>query len=159
VREVDWCNRVYEDDGAGKLLVGGMFEEHVWTCNLTGTSEDFGGHTTERLELDAVAYGDLDQDGIEDAVVTLASDWLGCGDLRAGGRGLTRTSTIQAFTVRDGAVVPIAKKLWAHRVPSPSLAIADGEVQRTYLLENGHDCVERWRLSSEALTPVASCRL
>lgn len=61
---VDWKNREYP--GSGGKLVGGHNEVRVYPSGG-------GGHLTIRTDLVGVAYGDLDGDGVEEAVVALRS--------------------------------------------------------------------------------------
>jgi hypothetical protein len=96
VRDVDWRNLAYEaSDGAQFRLRDGSWEGHVWY-------EGKGSHTTELWMLDAIGYGDLDGDGREDAVLALTWEYYGYTDDR-------RALEVEAFSIRDGVVVPIAR--------------------------------------------------
>jgi hypothetical protein len=154
IRDVDWCNRTYADPIGDTAVFGGHHEDHVYTCGI-GEEPLAGRHVTEIWTVDAVAYGDLDGDGIEDAAVSIDELWFGCLD---GDTDDTRVTRVRAFTVRDGAVVPLGDDT-INRVDDRQLAWAElvidgGEVVRTYFWVTGTACVDRWRIAGGALSQI-----
>jgi hypothetical protein len=84
-------------------------------------------HTIELWLLDAVGWGDLDSDGLEEAVVLLSSERRGWPEEGLNGSGLQ----IQVFAVRSGTVALLTKR----GVPS-------GHVERV-LVSRGQIALER----------------
>lgn len=93
VREVDWCNHTYIAGIA--TLRRGRAELHEY--------EEMGGpHDTDIFRLGSVAFGDVDGDGVEDAVVVLDHQAHGAhGGSHQGAR-------VYLFTIRAGTVARLA---------------------------------------------------
>lgn len=94
LREVDWCNREYVPGFA--TLRKGRAEIHEY--------EELGGlHDTDIFRLGSVAYGDLDGDGVEEAVVVLDQESY------AAKAGQHLEARVFVFALRGGKVVGVAQ--------------------------------------------------
>ncbi len=142
---VDWCNHTYGDElqasGPGGLtLEDGDWESHVYACD--GTPYE-GEHVTFELSLRSTASGDLDGDGIADALVTIDQRYVGCGN-----QGSFATTHLLAYSVRDGAVHPIASATVDRSTTAPT--IANGQIERSA----GNGCADHWRVAGATLVQV-----
>ena len=139
---IDWCNHVYGDElqasGPGGLtLADGDWESHLYACD--GTPYE-GEHVTFEFSLRSTASGDLDGDGVADALVTIDQRYTGCGN-----QGSFATTHLLAYAVHDGLVKPIANATVDRSTIAPT--IANGLIERA--APNG--CVDRWRVAGATL--------
>lgn len=133
LREVDWCN----SPAAITTLKDGKAEYHEY--------EDLGGpHDTYLFRLGHVAYGDLDGDGVEDAVVTIDE----VGHLAKGGQYAKATVTVWRWTM--GSAAP-TKSVTAYGVVEATIAKKVLEVRSEGKAES---CVQRYAWKGVDLAPV-----
>lgn len=111
------------------------------------------GADVRSLQVEQVAYGDLDGDGVEEAVVRLGHQ----------GDGPGRFSTAQVFAMRDGAATQVAQLATGDRCDGSVRSLrVDGPTLVVERYDGGgaarRDCtaltVERWRWNPrQGLTP------
>ncbi len=142
---IDWCNHVYGDElqasgPAGLTLEDGDWESHVYACD--GTPYE-GEHVTFEFSLRSTASGDLDGDGVADAVVAIDQRYTGCGN-----QGSFATTHLLAYAVRGSVAHLIASATVDHTMTAPT--IANGQIERAA----GNGCVDHWRLTGATLVQV-----
>ena len=95
LRNVDWANCGYPGAWGGRLR-DGHAESHIY-------GPGGGAHDTIATELVAVAYGDVDGDAHEEAVVALKeTTWMRTG------RDASSSGTLHLFALRRGRVALVA---------------------------------------------------
>lgn len=136
IREVDWCNQTF-----GLItLARGVGELHEYA--------ELGGlHDTNVATLADVAYGDLDRDGAEDAVVLLHTDFYGTSG------EVSESASLFVFVLRDGRPVRLDSEP-AARAAEFTLTVEPARVTLRYV-GRGEQCVERWHFRVDRLSHVA----
>jgi hypothetical protein len=139
VRDVAWCDRTI-DVGSGQTidLDRGIHESRVYVCDLVPGHE--GEHTTLVGRLVAVAYGDVDGDGVEDAALLVELDRYECDPAWN-----AHVSRIAVYAVRDGGVVGLGG-IGVDRLDGASLAVEAGAVT----LRSTGGAAVRWRWDGAA---------
>jgi hypothetical protein len=116
VREVDWCNQGYAP--VVSTLRQGRGELHEY--------EQLGApHDTYLARLDAVAYGDLDDDGRPEVALLIEER----AEYASGASHAEHV--VYVLRVRDGRVEPVAR--WSTEQPDPWLVIDGASIMVGYV--------------------------
>ncbi len=127
--------------GPGDLtLADGDWESHVYACDGTPYA---GEHITFEFSLRSTTSGDLDGDGVADALVTIDAQYVGCGN-----QGSFAQTHLLVYAVHDRAAKLRASATVDRSWTPPT--IANGKIERA--AANG--CVDRWRVSGAELVQV-----
>lgn len=122
VREVDWCNQGFAP--VVSTLRQGRGELHEY-------EQPGGPHDTYLARLDAVAYGDLDDDGRPEVALLIEER----AEYASGASHAEHV--VYVLGVRDGRVEPVAR--WSTQQPAPSLRI-DGRSIMVGYVAHGELC-------------------
>jgi hypothetical protein len=153
VRSIDWKNRTYrfpsEDEG-GDPLFAGEYPVIDGVYNWDRGNGDHGWFAVEN-----VVYGDVDDDGSDDAIVTV----------RLNGGGSGKFDSALVFVAREDAVV------WVGDVPGGDRAsgglrdvrVVDGRIVVQRFLSNSACCpeklqIELWSFNGTAVAEDPSAR-
>lgn len=133
IRDVDWCNREYTPGWVA--LRDGIGEIHEY-MDLAAA------HDTYIYKLADVAYGDLDGDGVEEAVVLIHSESYT-------GTAAWTGADLYVFALRAGNVVDLGSSP-ASVADRWTLAIGAGEVTLRFAIPP-KACVDRWTFAAGTL--------